>query len=168
MSEEEETRQSGLETRLMYFEDFQPWMTFSSGSHMIKREDIENFAKLTGDLNKLHMDPEYARFAGFERGIIAHGMLTLSVSLGLWHSLNLTNGTIVAFAGINNVSFKRPVYPGDRLQLKAQVVSTRESRSNPNVGLVTLKMTTLNAEDGSPVVEAEVVFVLRRKVRITS
>jgi acyl dehydratase len=164
---EKESRSVGL-MPLMYFEDFQPWMTFSSQSNTVRKEDIENFAKLTGDLNKLHMDPEYAKLAGFERGIIAHGMLTLSFTIGLWHSLDLTNGTIVAFAGINNVSFKKPVYVGDSLRLKAQVLSTRASRSNPNVGLVTLKMTTVNADDDSPVAEGEVVFVLRKKESVTA
>ena len=41
-------------------------------------EDIDNFAKLTGDFNPLHCDDDYAKSTQFG-GRIAHGMLAASL-----------------------------------------------------------------------------------------
>jgi acyl dehydratase len=43
-----------------------------------KQDDVIAFAKLTGDDNPLHLDPEYAAQTPFKRPII-HGALSLSV-----------------------------------------------------------------------------------------
>jgi acyl dehydratase len=147
---------------LMYFEDFHAGQVFTSGKTILSKEDIAQFANLTGDWNKLHVDSEYAESRGFE-GIIAHGMLTLSIALGLWHSLDLTNGTIVAFAGLSNVSFKAPVYPGSKLSLRAEVISKRETKSKRDVGLVSLKMQLLNDETHAVVLEAEPVLLISKR-----
>lgn len=45
---------------------------------LLAAEDIENFAKLTGDFNPLHCDDDYAKSTRF-RGRIAHGMLAASL-----------------------------------------------------------------------------------------
>ena len=146
----------------MYFEDFQVGATFSSEETMVSRQDIQNFADLTGDWNKLHVDDAYAKSVGFS-SVIAHGMLNLSVALGLWYSLALTNSTTLALAGFNSVAFKAPVYPGDVLRLDVQVLSTRASKSKPNAGLVTLKWKMFN-DKGTLVVEAEPVLVIQKKL----
>ncbi len=158
VGEKEEEPQKSL----MYFEDFEVGQVFFSDETIITRDDIARFAGLTGDLNKLHIDNEFAQSKGFE-GIIAHGLLTLSIALGLWHSLELTNGTIVAFAGLNNVSFKAPVFPGRRLSLRSEVLAKRESKSNPNVGLVTLKMRVLDDTSATSVLEAEPVLLISKR-----
>ena len=44
----------------------------------ITAEDVDNFAKLTGDINPLHMDESYAKSMKF-KGRIAHGMLAGSL-----------------------------------------------------------------------------------------
>lgn len=147
---------------VMYFEDFKIGSRFASKEREVTRADIEEFAHLTGDQNKLHVDPDFALKSGYS-GVIAHGLLTLSIALGLWHSLDLTNGTIIAFAGLNNVSFRAPVYPNDKLQLIAEVSGKRESRSRPQIGLLTLKMSLIDKEKGIPVLEAEPVLMLQRK-----
>lgn len=46
-------------------------------NRIILKEDIEIFAKLTGDRNPLHLDPDYAKKMGLESPV-AHGMLTAS------------------------------------------------------------------------------------------
>lgn len=47
-------------------------------SMRITEEDIETFAKLTGDRDPLRFDGAFARSTGFD-GRIAHGMLTSSI-----------------------------------------------------------------------------------------
>ena len=147
----------------MYLEDFKEGATFASETKEVKEEDIQEFARLTGDYNRLHIDPDYAKGIGFGRGIVAHGLLTLSLGLGLWHSQNLTNGTILAFLGLEKVSFLAPVYPGDKLQLFTEVSSVRESKSREDAGLVSLKMTIKSDVENKSVLEGTLVLMMKRR-----
>jgi len=44
----------------------------------IQREDLERYAQASGDLNPLHLDPEFARQAGFT-DVIVHGMFGMAL-----------------------------------------------------------------------------------------
>lgn len=48
---------------LMHFEDFAVGASFSSGETIVTRDDIQRFADLTGDRNRLHLDDEFAKTA---------------------------------------------------------------------------------------------------------
>jgi acyl dehydratase len=146
---------------LLFYEDFKDGQKFVSKEREITNDDIERFVELTGDFNKLHLDQEFAKSAGFS-GIVAHGVLTLSIAIGLWHSLDFTNGTVLVFAGLSNVSFKAPVYPGDRIHIEAQFLSKRELVSRPNAGLVRLKLAGINSRS-EIVLEAELALIIKKK-----
>jgi acyl dehydratase len=51
------------------------------------------------------------------------------------------------FLGINDLKFVRPVYPGDTLTARSTVVSTRESSSRGNFGIVTWQTEARNQRD---------------------
>lgn len=144
----------------LYFDDFHVGRKFESTERAINQEDIEKFANLTGDFNRLHIDEEFARTTIFKRPI-AHGMFTLSVSLGLWYSMDITRSSIVAFIGINNLTFKAPVYAGDSLHLISNVVAARESKSRPDAGIVTFKDQMVNSR-GELVMESERTLLLKK------
>jgi len=150
-----------MEILNLFFEDFAIGQTFVTGERELGNNDISKFAELTGDFNKLHFDRDFSTSIGF-KDVIVHGMLTLSIMLGLWYSLELTNGTILAFAGLNGVSFKIPVYVGDKLHLAADVSSKRELRSRENAGLVNIKLKGINQKDEA-VLEAEIALIIKRK-----
>jgi len=144
----------------MLYEDFANGQKFVSQERIITKGDIQKFADLTGDFNKLHFEPEFAKSAGFADAV-AHGLLTLSFMLGLWHSLGLTNGTILAFAGLNNVIFKAPVYHGDRIHIEGEFLSKRDLASRPDAGLVRIKLTGLNQE--KIVLETELALIIKKR-----
>lgn len=146
-----------------YFEDFEAGERFTTKERKVERKDVLAFAELTWDHNSLHTDDSFAKSQGFQGGAIAHGLLTLSMALGLWDSLGMTGNTIVAFAGINKVSFRAPVFPGDVLHLESEVASTRGLKSRPDAGLVTLEM-KMAKSGGEVVLEAEAVLILRKRV----
>jgi acyl dehydratase len=70
--------------------------------------------RLSGDLNPLHADPEFATAVGFPEGPILHGLCTFGY---------VTRAVIAGACGGNptrlnalTVQFKKPVWPGDRLR----------------------------------------------------
>ena len=77
--------------------------------------------RLSGDLNPLHADPEFARSVGFEQGPILHGLCTYGHMVR--HAARGACGgdatKLVSFEG----SFKRPVWPGDTLVTEGWVVA---------------------------------------------
>ena len=65
--------------------------------------------RLSGDLNPLHADPEFAAKVGFEQGPILHGLCTLGYAVR--HVLAQQKGTLTGFG----LTFRKPVWPGDTL-----------------------------------------------------
>lgn len=45
----------------------------------LTRQDLVNYAGVSGDLNPIHWDDETAKLVGLEDGAIAHGMLTMGL-----------------------------------------------------------------------------------------
>lgn len=88
--------------------------------------------RLSGDLNPLHADPDFARDVGFPEGPILHGLCTFG-----FMTRALVRGALKgdgARLRELSVSFKKPVWPGDLLTttgLEAEV-STEE----PSAGRV--------------------------------
>lgn len=65
-------------------------------SGMITREMLALYAEASGDLNPLHLDPDFARKAGFD-DVIAHGMLGMAL-LGLLLSEHFAPGQLRGFS----------------------------------------------------------------------
>ena len=72
--------------------------------------------RLSGDYNSLHIDPEAARFGGFEEPIL-HGLCTFGHCAQLLLK-TLCDGSGDRFKAIK-LRFSAPVYPGDQLRLSA-------------------------------------------------
>jgi acyl dehydratase len=77
------------------------------------RPDQALLYRLTGDLNPLHVDPEFARQVGFEQGPILHGLCTYGfVGRALVkHACGGDPARLKSFS----VAFRKPVWPGDVL-----------------------------------------------------
>lgn len=95
--------------------------TVTTPSRTVSRADVEAFAHLTGDENRMHLDEAFARQQLFG-GIVAHGLLTLSITLGLWYRAGLFEREIVVFSGIEKLRFVKPVRPGDTLSAELKIV----------------------------------------------
>jgi oxepin-CoA hydrolase / 3-oxo-5,6-dehydrosuberyl-CoA semialdehyde dehydrogenase len=123
-----------------------PGAPIETPSKPVTVAEIEEFAHLTGDENPLHIDEEVAR-RGLFQGRVAHGLLTLSFTLGLWYRAGLFEGHTVVFSGIDRLRFLRPVRPGE--SLLARLTVTERSPSSRG-DIVNLDNTTYN-EKGEPV-----------------
>lgn len=138
-----------------YFEDHRIGDKFVTPSRTITETDIVLFAGLTSDYNALHTDQAYAVKSVF-KGRVAHGMLTLSIVMGLISRLGLGEGTMVALVGIDDVRFRAPVRIGDTLKCTTTVIS-KKGVSNPKHGLVTFRQEAQNQDD-------KVVLTFQRRV----
>jgi 3-hydroxybutyryl-CoA dehydratase len=84
---------------------------------------MERFRADTGDVNPLHLDPDYARRAGFEDRVV-YGLLTASFFSTL-AGVHLP-GARCLLQGIN-ATFHAPVYVGERLTVSGEVDYRNES-----------------------------------------
>lgn len=84
----------------------------------IDQKMIDNFAKLTGDHNWIHVDVERAQRELPQGKTMAHGLLTLSLlpALGAQTLQIARRGKGINY-GFNRIRFVAPVYCGDRVRL---------------------------------------------------
>lgn len=117
-------------------------------TRVLRAEDIDLFAVMSGDVNPAHLDEEYAKTNIFQR-VIAHGMwggALISAVLGT----DLPGpGTIYLK---QTLSFRRPVCIGDKVTVR---ITVREKKDK---GRVVLDCACLNQEGQDVIVgEAEVI-----------
>ncbi len=110
----------------------------------ITETDLVMFSYFTGDWTFLHTDTEASRSSVFgER--VAHGYLTLSVSLGLAIRSGAINpNNFIALRSIENVRFLKPVKIGDTLKV---AYSSSRQVGESNRARVTIDARTTNQRD---------------------
>lgn len=99
----------------------------ASASREVTLDDIETFARFTGDTFYAHMDEEAAAANPFFPGRVAHGYLLVSWAAGLF--VDPEPGPVLANYGLEDLRFVTPVSPGDRIrvELTAKQITPRET-----------------------------------------
>ena len=85
----------------------------------LSESNIFDFAGLTGDYTQIHTDAEFARGTPFGQRI-AHGLLGLSIGIGLLTRTGVIEGTVLAFREINEWKFIKPFLIGDTFMLNSK------------------------------------------------
>ena len=116
----------------------------------ISLDDIEHFARFTGDTFYAHMDEEAAAANPFFPGRVAHGYLLLSFAAGLF--VDPAPGPVLANYGLDSLRFLKPVSPGDAVAVQLTVRS--KNRRNEDYGEVRWDALVTN-QDGEPVATYE-------------
>ena len=98
------------------FEQIQIGDTFKSESREVTLEDIDHFAKFTGDNFYAHMDEEAAKKNPFFEGRVAHGYLIVSFAAGLFVDPDF--GPVLANYGVDDLRFLTPLNYGDSLRVR--------------------------------------------------
>jgi acyl dehydratase len=110
------------------------------------------FRALTMNTQALHLNEDFASETEFGKRIV-NGIFTFGLVVGLTVA-DLTDRTIVANLGYENVRHPAPVFHGDTIYAETEVLEKRESQSRPNAGIVRLRQVGRN-QDGTVVVELE-------------
>lgn len=103
----------------------------------ITEADNVLFCSLTMNPQPLHLNEDFASKTQFGQRIV-NGILSMGLVVGLTVG-DLTQGTIIANLGYENVRHPHPLFHGDTLYVETEITAKRDSQSNPNAGLVTMK-----------------------------
>ena len=125
-----------------YFDDVAVGDAWESTGRTITEADIVNFAGLSGDFSPIHVDHEFCKTTAFRRPI-SHGLLVMAVSSGL--GINNPAMRTLAFLRVVEWHFRAPVFIGDTIRVRTQVVG-KEERSRGRRGVITWKREILNQE----------------------
>lgn len=136
--------------------------TFKTAARTVTETDIVLFAGLTGDYHPAHTDDEYAKKMSLFRKRVAHGFLVLSICNGLLVRSGVIDMEVKGLLlGINNVKFLKPVSIGDTIRVEYQLVEKRQSKTYPDMDIITLKGTCINQSDET-VMTYEHIIMLER------
>lgn len=109
------------------------------------------FTTLTLSYNPLYSNREYAKALGHP-DLVVNPLLVFNTVLGLSVEDNSEIGG--PFVGVGQLTWRRPVYPGDTLSARSTTRAARVSESNPANGVVTWWTEGLN-QHGEVVVDFE-------------
>lgn len=131
---------------MRYFEDLVVGEKASFGRYEVTREEVTDFARKY-DPQPFHLSDEAAARTHFGR-----------LSASGWHTTAMTMSMLVAqfqanpqaglgAAGIDELRWLKPVYPGDTLRCETELLDKRESRSRPEMGSTRTRTVVFNQND---------------------
>ncbi|MBN9176551.1 MAG: MaoC family dehydratase [Microbacterium sp.] len=138
--------------RGLYFEEFIEGAVYvHAPGRTVTEADNVLFTTLTMNTQSLHLDAAWSAETEFGERLV-NSMFTLSTMVGL-SVAQLTQGTIVANLGFDQVRFPAPVRVGDTLYAETLIAGKRPSSSRPGQGIVEFAHTMRN-QRGEVVAEA--------------
>ena len=146
---------------MIYFEDLEIGAETEFGSVEVTREEVLEFARKF-DPQPFHLSDEAAAKTHFGR-IAASG----------WHTAAMTMGVIARHVvdqeqaglgspGIDELRWKKPVYPGDTLHVRGRIADKRPSQSKPEIGSFRTE-TTVSNQNGEVVMTFTSIVLIRRR-----
>ena len=146
---------------MIYFEDLEIGAQTDFGSYQVTREEVLEFAQKY-DPQPFHLSDEEAAKTHFGR-IAASG----------WHTTAMTMAVIARYVvnhrqaglgspGIDELRWKKPVYPGDTLHVRGRILEKTPSRSRPEMGSFRTQTMVAN-QDGDVVMTFISIVLMRRR-----
>jgi acyl dehydratase len=146
---------------MIYFEDLEVGAQTYFGAYEVRREEVLEFARKY-DPQPFHLSDEEAAKTHFGR-LAASG----------WHTAAMTMGVIARHVvedkqaglgspGIDELRWKRPVFPGDTLHVRGQILDKTPSRSRPEMGSFRTETTVTNQDDQVVMTFTSIVLIRRR------
>jgi acyl dehydratase len=117
------------------------------------------FTLLTQNTNPIHFDRHYASQTEFGKPLVDS---TFTLALVTGQSVTDLSQNVMANLGWDEVRLPNPVFEGDTIYSRSEVLSKRESKSRPNVGIVGVKTTGYN-QDGVNVIEFKRTFMVYKR-----
>ena len=125
-----------------FFEDIVVGQPERFGAYEVTREEVIAFASIY-DPQDFHLDDAAAAVGPFGK-LAASGWQTAGITMRLLVEGFLSRQESQGGAGVKDMRWTRPVYPGDVLSLEVEVTAKRRSKSRPDLGLMEVQQRTLN------------------------
>ena len=134
-----------------YLEDFETGDVFRSRvGRTVSEADNTWFTLLTNNDNQIHFNAEYAKRTQWGQRLV-NSTFTLALVTGLTVTDVSQNGVAL---GWDTVGLPNPLFAGDTVWAETEVLSVRESRSDPTRGIVKVRTRGVK-QDGTVVIEFE-------------
>ena len=142
------------------FEDFAAGQIYEHelGRTITKTDNIW-FTLLTMNTNPMHFDDEYARRSDFGKTLV-NSCLTLSLVTGI--SVSDISQNAMANLAWDGIRLPAPVFEGDTIYARSEILEARESASRPNVGIVKFKTTGVNQRNETVIEFLRTILVYKR------
>lgn len=146
---------------MIYFEDLEVGAQTYFGSYEVTREEVIDFASKY-DVQPFHLSDEAAAKTHFGR-LAASG----------WHTAAMVMAVIsrhvveheqagLGSPGIDELRWKKPVYPGDTLHVRGEIIEKTPSRSRPEMGSFRTHTIVTNQDDVPVMTFTSIVLIRRR------
>jgi acyl dehydratase len=146
---------------MIYFEDLEVGAETDFGTYQVTREEVLEFARKY-DPQPFHLSDEEAAKTHFGR-----------LSASGWHTAAMTMAVIarkvvgeeqagLGSPGIDELRWKKPVYPGDTLHVRGKIIDVTPSRSRPEMGSFRTETTVTNQDDQVVMTFTSIVLMRRR------
>ena len=136
----------------MKFAEFTPGQLIEAGPYVLGEAELLDFAR-AWDPQWFHTDPQTAAQGRFG-GLIASGWQTCGIAMRLAVQAALEGSESFASPGVEKIRWPHPVRPGDALSLRATVIETRRSRSQPTLGILRWRWQLFN-QHGAEVLDLD-------------
>lgn len=131
----------------LYLEEFEIGQIIR---HPIKRTVTESdnvmFSVMTLNPQPLHIDFDYSAKSEWGQPLV-NSLFTLGLMIGI-SVHDTTLGTTVANLGMSETTFPAPLFHGDTVNVETEIMSTRESKSKSDRGIVEFEHRAFK-QDGS-------------------
>jgi len=146
---------------MIYFEDLNVGAQTDFGSYDVTRDEVLEFARKY-DPQPFHLSDEEAAKTHFGR-IAASG----------WHTAAMTMAVIARHVvdqeqaglgspGIDELRWRKPVYPGDTLHVRGEILEKTPSRSRPEIGSFRTQTIVTNQTGETVMTFVSIVLIRRR------
>ncbi len=138
-----------------FFEDFEVGDVYEHPlGRTVTTTDNIWFTLLSQNTAPVHFDHNYAAQTEFGKPLVDS---TFTLALVTGQSVTDISQNVFANLGWDEVRLPAPVFEGDTIYSRSEVLEKRESRSRPNVGIVVVQTTSYN-QDGKTVIEGDTIY----------
>ena len=143
-----------------FYEDFEVGDSFSSRlGRTITETDNIWFTCLTLNTNQIHFNTPYSERTQFGKPLV-NSTFTLALVTGM--TVPDTSENAAANLQWTDIKLPKPVFAGDTLWAESEILELRESKSNPSVGIVSMRCRGIN-QRGQVVIEYRRTFMLYKR-----
>ena len=136
---------------MQFYEDLAIGQKQAFGRYEVTREEVIEFASKY-DPQPFHLDDDAAAATHFGR-LSASGWHTCAMTMAmLVENLKANRQAGLGSPGIDQLRWKKPVFPGDTMRCESVVIEKRRSGSRPEMGIFKSSLTVFNQND-EPVLE---------------